>query len=1148
MQAKVSEDTQRAEAEKSREQEIAVLRTQASGLSSELASVRRQATEAHNKLRVDLEAVQRENAALNKSLSEARNTSSTNQSKLAEVESALASAEKAKRAVEAELQSLRARKIEGDNQLEEVTKTKDALEKQVAAAQAKHQDFEDAVLQIEREKQSWVRQLDGIRKELETESNKRGKLEKSATSHAREVAKLKDTIVKFERDLKKAHDDIRNKEWEISQLKSKQDKTIVEHVHVLEAAKKVTDGQLADAQIELQRLTTYVRSLEKAKARLSAEAEDYARETERERQEQRTKEKALKAANEKLARSEADIEGERHAREAMETQNRRLQDEMQILQSQLADAARQMSAVSRSKDALEAELANLADDGETKNAMANLRRQYEARIHQLQTQIEDSDTARSIGERIKQRVERQLMEIRRLVATSAPKDDAFRTRLLNALTAVDQEMEQEIATRARVNSQGAKDRDPKSYGNATPSKRAKSNGTGPRLSEAPRQPDHQQDETLRQQIHILELQMIASDRVRQHLESSLRELSQDLDKSDGSKQSLQVYRARLAKENERLTELLADEAEARQAAENAQLGGVKSMWSKFQHLMSEERGSYTKLEESRRALLAQQRAAQVEVEDNRRQVTELNQSKKQLMVEVANLKERLEMEVMAKNEEFNAKRRLQAELQELEITSSSSSAIHSELKQAVETYKAQVGQYMERIETAELAKAQSQRAESLARRALTENEKILAESNGERLAVEAALERAEKHIQDLEAKLEDENREVSNMELLQQRLAEAMEDERDQYQKDLQERDFAIDQTRKKYQTELAQLSEELQYQRDAMSRLREENRKARSELDELHLRYDDEVYSGGNWKKEKERFETKISDLTAAYESATNGQTEQQTQVVGLLSQVRELRAVLDEAEADRAALQKARRALEGRLNDIAQEHMEASKFSSDRVVQELHLKNQELRGALDEQTDRMQLATDRLKKAETYANDSQVELRKVREENAGLDRLNATLEKQVKELNLRVVDLETQSYASSPRTPGTRRLDSRIEELTTRINRDKSDSLRESEKSRVRLEEEMRSYDQKLQDMRQAMDDLQTSESNLQLAKRRAERESADYKQRALALERELERLRNRIERPPSRVERPPSAMANRNSPARIPSPVRKEVKFET
>jgi myosin protein heavy chain len=39
------------------------------------------------------------------------------------------------------------------------------------------------------------------------------------------------------------------------------------------------------------------------------------------------------------------------------------------------------------------------------------------------------------------------------------------------------------------------------------------------------------------------------------------------------------------------------------------------------------------------------------------------------------------------------------------------------------------------------------------------------------------------------------------MEVFRRRLTEEMEDERDQYQKDLSERDFTIDQTRKKYQS-----------------------------------------------------------------------------------------------------------------------------------------------------------------------------------------------------------------------------------------------------------------------------------------------------------------------------------------------------------
>ena len=41
----------------------------------------------------------------------------------------------------------------------------------------------------------------------------------------------------------------------------------------------------------------------------------------------------------------------------------------------------------------------------------------------------------------------------------------------------------------------------------------------------------------------------------------------------------------------------------------------------------------------------------MELEDQRRQVQELSQSKKQLQKEVAELKDRLEVEIIAKNEE-----------------------------------------------------------------------------------------------------------------------------------------------------------------------------------------------------------------------------------------------------------------------------------------------------------------------------------------------------------------------------------------------------------------------------------------------------------------------------------------------------------------
>jgi myosin protein heavy chain len=174
------------------------------------------------------------------------------------------------------------------------------------------------------------------------------------------------------------------------------------------------------------------------------------------------------------------------------------------------------------------------------------------------------------------------------------------------------------------------------------------------------------------------------------------------------------------------------------------------------------------------------------------------------------------------------------------------------------------------------------------------------------------------------------------------------------------------------------------------MSRLREDNRKIRSDYDELQLRYDDEVYNGGAWKKEKERFDTKIEDLTKAYETATAAQGDQQSQIVALHSQVRELRGVLADAESERTLLQKARRALQTELEGMGT--VDANKMSSGPDFQKLQLKKQDLERSLEEQEDRVGLAFDRMKRAEAHANEYQVELDKIRVENSELDRLNVS------------------------------------------------------------------------------------------------------------------------------------------------------------
>ena len=85
---------------------------------------------------------------------------------------------------------------------------------------------------------------------------------------------------------------------------------------------------------------------------------------------------------------------------------------------------------------------------------------------------------------------------------------------------------------------------------------------------------------------------------------------------------------------------------------------------------------------------------------------------------------------------------------------------------------------------------------------MAEAEQAQAEAVAERKAIEDRLASTEKQLRDLEAKMDEDKRTMTDLELLRQTLTEEMQSERDQHEKDLAERDFTMDQTRKKYQCE----------------------------------------------------------------------------------------------------------------------------------------------------------------------------------------------------------------------------------------------------------------------------------------------------------------------------------------------------------
>ncbi|KAI8800145.1 myosin tail [Cladochytrium replicatum] len=216
-------------------------------------------------------------------------------------------------------------------------------------------------------------------------------------------------------------------------------------------------------------------------------------------------------------------------------------------------------------------------------------------------------------------------------------------------------------------------------------------------------------------------------------------------------------------------------------------------------------------------------------------------------------------------------------------------------------------------------------------------------------------------------------------------------------------------------------------------------------------------------------------------------------------------------------------------------EQYSDASKTKADlaRSVYALDQQTTELRDLLDEYQETARVAGEKLRRAEQQAAEAQNELFKEKNLTIETERAKNGLEKQVKELNARIVDLESNALADNK--GATRRLESRLEELSSQIEaeiKEKNEAvknarkaerlirelqfqLQERDKQKSRFDEETEKMEQRLKRMKTQIEEMESSESNLQLAKRRAEREAGELKERATRFEKECEKLKQRLER---------------------------------
>lgn len=202
-----------------------------------------------------------------------------------------------------------------------------------------YEELEDAVLLVENEKAESAQRMQATSQQLVDESAKAQHLERELYQQQVELKAHRDNASQWERELAKADSEIKVRDSEIALLRSRENKTIVEHVHVLEQAKKMTDRQLSEQVKENSRLNTLMKSMETHRNRLTADVEDITRQYELLRA---SKGREARQARASLSAEDKDaamaLEDERQARRVAENRVASLEKDQQDQRRQLSTA------------------------------------------------------------------------------------------------------------------------------------------------------------------------------------------------------------------------------------------------------------------------------------------------------------------------------------------------------------------------------------------------------------------------------------------------------------------------------------------------------------------------------------------------------------------------------------------------------------------------------------------------------------------------------------------------------------------------------------------------------------------------------------------------------------------------------------------
>ncbi|KAJ2599121.1 class II myosin [Coemansia sp. RSA 1721] len=802
------------------------------------------------------------------------------------------------------------------------------------------------------------------------------------------------------------------------------------------------------------------------------------------------------------------------------------------------DAVARVKQLEEAKQETDKRLRSLVDEvGDDACNMRELQKsrdELQTAVSELREQLEREQEAHSKAQEIKSRWETQHKEIQdklhQELAAAETKAEEGRRQLLSEVSALGEKIEAETSARERAE----RERD---QANAELQRVQQAADSSTRVREevelakrelnAKLQEAEIEAETQRKAVDDYKSMSERHERratsIQETLQSRDLELTQLGRKMQRTERRLEEVMAQAAYHLDARNRLDSENVELREKLEEAyrqignaadssrSLGNGGGRGSAARNFDSQIEDQLRTLEDSRQALTSALHAAQREVEEKQHELIDLDRSFGSLQDELERSHASLISAERERNEARDALTSLKEQLASERALRGNNEELSNDLSEKLQSLRETVATYETSLRDAADERMHAEKVAATARAEAADARSALDDAVRARDDAETSVHTLEGQVLELQSKLDDGIMTIAELQHVRDGLQRELNAISDRHRGDYDQHDRVLDELRGTYQRELEDTTQELEAIKKDHIDLREAYINLDSSLALKTQELDRANEEAADARKELMRVMTKLEEIVPAYEAARDAAKSLEDE----LEKARHERESAVTRAAEAKVLYEETRAvkekLETRLDEVQNKYIEASqgRQTAEKAALQLEDEVRSARAKLAEINDDQSSAEDRVARLDAVVADAHLALDKEREANTILTKDKNTLEKQVKELKLRIVKLETDAVASQVKdikrfSPVPSDLASRVEaqakasleaqqkaKQMERQIRELQFQIAEKDKAKQRTEIDVQRMTSRVKRLEDHVKQLEASETQLATAKHRLERE---------------------------------------------------------